>query len=207
MSSTAVLSPVRAADVRREPAVSRMRVARRTAERAANGVGSGSAEERMRVIYRIHADSLARTFLRWTYGDRQAAEDLLQETMVRAWRNLDKLDRDPVSLRPWLITVARRIAIDVSRARAARPREVLDDCLERLVEAPELFGRVHDRDAIEKALRGLSEERRAALVHVYIFDQTVPQAARSLGIPEGTLKSRLHYALRTLRAALGAEAT
>ena len=160
----------------------------------------------MRVLYQIHSEALVRSFLYWTYGDRQIAEDLMQETMLRAWRNLDKLDRDPVALRPWLMTVARRIAIDMLRAKGARPAEVADNWSEWLVEAPEPFGPVHDRRVIEAVLRELSEEQRTVLVHVYIFDKTVPQTARELDIPEGTVKSRLHYALRALRASLSTPA-
>jgi RNA polymerase sigma-70 factor (ECF subfamily) len=207
MSSMAVMTPGGAADVRRRSTMSRMQAAQRLAERASGGAGAGGAEERMRVLYQIHSDHLVRTFLYWTYGDRQIAEDLMQETMMRAWQNLDKLYRDPALVRPWLMTVARRIAIDMLRARGARPTEVSDDASEWAVslEAPEPFGRVHDRCVIDAALDGLPKEQRAALLCVYILDQTVPQAARRLGVPEGTVKSRLHYALRALRASLGTE--
>jgi RNA polymerase sigma-70 factor (ECF subfamily) len=183
-----------------------MQAAQRVAEDAAGGSGAGGAEERMRVLCQVHSESLVRTFLYWTYGDRQVAEDLMQETMLRAWRNLDKLDRDPVSLRPWLMTVARRIAIDMIRARSSRPVQVADNWSEWVVEAPESFGRVHDRSVVRQLLRELSEEQRTVLVHIHIYDRTVPQVARELGIPEGTVKSRLHYALRALRTSLEAEA-
>jgi RNA polymerase sigma-70 factor (ECF subfamily) len=206
MTLMAVERPVRAAAQRRESTISRMQAARQLAERSSSGVGAGGAEERMRVLYQVHAESLVRAFLYWTYGDRQIAEDLMQETMVRAWRNLDKLDRDPVALRPWLMTVARRIAIDMLRAKSARPTEVADNWSEWSVEAPEPFGRVHDRRVIEAVLRELSEEQRTVLVHIHILDKTVPQTARELGIPEGTVKSRLHYALRALRASLATQA-
>ena len=205
MTSMAAVSPARTATRRRESAISQMYAAQQFAERASDGTESGGAEERMRVLYQIHAESLVRAFLYWTYGDRQIAEDLMQETMMRAWRNLDKLDRDPVALRPWLMTVARRIAIDMIRARGSRPPETMDSRAAWAMEAPEPFGRVHDRGVIRAALSGLSEDQRTVLVHVYVFDQTVPQVARELGVPEGTVKSRLHYALRASRASLGTE--
>ena len=205
MTPMAVMSPTKTAERRRESTISRMQAAQRLAQDASGGAEAGGAEERMRMLYQIHSESLVRAFLYWTYGDRQSAEDLMQETMMRAWRNLDKLDRDPVSLRPWLMTVARRIAIDMIRARSSRPVQVADNWSEWAVEAPEPFGRVHDRSVIGQVLGELSEEQRTVLVHVYIFDRTVPQIARELGIPEGTVKSRLHYALRALRASVGAE--
>ncbi len=183
MTVPAVVDPVSTADSRRSAAI---------------------AQERMRVLYRIHAESLIRACQGWTCGDRHSAEDLVQETMVRAWRNLEKFDCDPAALRPWLMTVARRVSIDALRARSARAPEVLDNWwFEWVVEAPEPYCGVHDRSVIREALHALSEEHSAVLVQVYLFDQTVAQAARNLGIPQGTAKSRLHYALRAVRERLG----
>ena len=176
------------------------------AERGSDGVGSDDAQERMRVLYQVHSEALVRALLYWTSGDRQIAEDLMQETMLRAWRNLDKLDPDPASLRPWLMTVARRIAISMLRARAARPVEAAGGWSGWEGEASEPYTRVHDRGVIRAALSGLSSAQRTVLLHVYVLDRTVPQTARLLGIPEGTVKSRLHYALRELHASPGAEA-
>src|SRR5262245_53158619 len=85
-----------------------------------------SADERMDALYRAHAAPLYRFLLRITFGDSHAAEDLMQETLLRAWRNLDSLHTDVDSVRPWLFTVGRRIAIDAARARSARPVEVGD---------------------------------------------------------------------------------
>ena len=194
------------AQSRRESVISRMQASRRVAELGSDGVGSDDAQERMRVLYQIHSEALVRALLYWTSGDRQIAEDLMQETMLRAWRNLDKLDADPVSLRPWLMTVARRIAISMLRARAARPAEAAEGWSGWEGETPEPYARVHDRGVIRVALSGLSIAQRTVLVYVYILDKSVPQTARLLGIPEGTVKSRLHYALRELHTSLGAEA-
>jgi len=160
------------------------------------------ADERMRALYQAHSRSLMHHFLTWTHGDRQAAEDLMQETMLRAWRNLDTLNPNPLILRPWLVTVGRRIAIDAVRARSARPPETEPEPLERMAVAGEPFEQILDRDLLREALAGLSAGHRAVLSHVYLMDQTVPQAARELGIPEGTAKSRIHHALRALRNAL-----
>lgn len=158
-------------------------------------------EERMRLLYRTHANAVFCALLRWTSGDWQAAEDLVQETMLRAWRKLDSLDGDPVTLRPWLLTVARRVAIDAMRARAVRPPEAESDPLDEFDAPAESYDQVLDRQVLVDGLATLSPDHRAALVQVYLLDQTVPQAARSLGVPDGTVKSRLHYALREVRAA------
>jgi RNA polymerase sigma-70 factor (ECF subfamily) len=159
-------------------------------------------EQRMQALYDAHSGALFGALLRWTAGDWQAAEDLVQETMLRAWRNLDSLRGDPTTLRPWLLTVARRVAIDALRARAARPPESEVDPLERMPGPGESYEQVLNRQLVVDGLAGLSPDHRAALMHVYILDQTVPQAARSLGVPEGTVKSRVHHALKAIRATL-----
>ncbi len=81
-------------------------------------------EELMRALYREHAGPLLAYVLRLVAGDRQRAEDVVQETLIRAWKNAGRLNRATGSVRPWLVTVARRIVIDAHRSRQARPREV-----------------------------------------------------------------------------------
>src|SRR5437868_10498820 len=81
-------------------------------------------EELMRALYREHAGPLLAYVLRLVAGDRHRAEDVVQETLLRAWRNTEQLNRATGSLRPWLVTVARRIVIDGHRSRRSRPREV-----------------------------------------------------------------------------------
>jgi RNA polymerase sigma-70 factor (ECF subfamily) len=164
---------------------------------------SQSVEERMRLLYEVNGSALMRSLLGWTCGDRQTAEDLVQETMLRAWRNLDALHEDPRSVRPWLLTVSRRLAIDLLRARAARPTEVEDTSLEWMPETDEPYERILDRAVLRDALAGLTATHRVVLTHVYILQRPVRQAAQILGVPEGTVKSRTHNALRALREALG----
>jgi len=164
---------------------------------------SHSPTHRMQTIYDLHSAALLRTLLNWTYGDWQAAEDLMQETMVRAWKHLETLNADPQTLRPWLFTVARRIAIDRFRARVVRPPETEPEQLDEAVDPAEPLERLLDRTTVVGALRELSEVHRTALVQVYLMDRTVPEAAAELGVPEGTVKSRLHHGLRAARAAVG----
>lgn len=162
-------------------------------------------EERMRALYEVNSSSLLRTMLGWTRGDRQAAEDLVQETMLRAWLHLDTLHDDPQTLRPWLLTVARRLAIDSLRARASRPAEVEDEdeSLTQIAGVAEPFEQVLDREVLRVALHGLSAIHRTVLVQVYFLNQSIRQTAHILGVPEGTVKSRTHNALRALREQLG----
>ncbi len=134
-------------------------------------------------------------------GDRARAEDLVQETLVRAWRHLDVLDPSAAPVRPWLFTVAQHLAIDAHRAREARPHEVGEAALAGVSGLDEL-GAVLDRIVVVDALASLSPEHRAVIVETYYRGRTVAEAARVLGIPPGTVKSRCYYALRALKLAL-----
>ena len=97
-------------------------------------------ETTMNRLHSSHADAVFRFLLRLTLGERHLAEDLLQETMVRAWRNIDVLDIDAEEQRRWLFIVARRVAIDAARARHVRPSEVGTVDLNRLATE---IGRAH----------------------------------------------------------------
>lgn len=156
-------------------------------------------EKRMEAIYDAHSAALMHALLGWTSGDWQASEDLLQETMVRAWRSIEMLNPNPAVLRPWLMTVARRVTIDRFRARAARPPETDVAEIDGLCGHPDPYEHLLDRQVLRAVLRSLSDLHREALVQVYLLDRTVPQAAAALGVPEGTVKSRLHHALRAVR--------
>lgn len=91
---------------------------------SASASSSEPDEELMRALYREHAGPLLAYVLRLVAGDRQRAEDVVQETLIRAWKNAGQLNRATGSVRPWLVTVARRIVIDGHRSRQARPQEV-----------------------------------------------------------------------------------
>jgi RNA polymerase sigma-70 factor (ECF subfamily) len=163
--------------------------------------GFGPDEELMRALYRDHGRPLYAYVMRLVAGDRQLAEDVVQETLLRAWRNAARLDRNARSLRPWLVTVARRVVVDDHRGRLARPQEAGPDDLEQ-VPAPDDTERVLRLMTIADAMAELSEQHRAALVETYFKDRTANEAAAELGVPPGTVRSRVFYALRSLRIAL-----
>jgi RNA polymerase sigma-70 factor, ECF subfamily len=152
-------------------------------------------------LYRRYRTPLLAYVLRLTGGDRQQAEDVVQETMVRAWRQADQLDLAAPSLMPWLVTVARRIVIDQGRRRRARPTETGDQMLENVPVADtteDLLRKV----VVAEAMQALSAAHREILNETILRDRSVNQAAEALGIPVGTVKSRVYYALRALRLVL-----
>ncbi|SEK97655.1 RNA polymerase sigma-70 factor, ECF subfamily [Nonomuraea pusilla] len=152
-------------------------------------------------LYREYHRPLLAFVVRLTAGDRQWAEDVVQETMIRAWRSADRLDPDAVSLMPWLATVARRIVIDDRRRRDARPQESGDAPLASMTVPDELEGLLH-QVVVSEALKALSPAHREILHETVLRDRSVNDAARALGIPVGTVKSRVYYAVRALRVAL-----
>jgi RNA polymerase sigma-70 factor, ECF subfamily len=160
------------------------------------------ADRLMRLIYQAHVPPLFRYLLRLTQGDQQVAEDLLQETLLRAWRNIDQLVAEPSSARPWLFTVARNHAIDVIRSRQARPELGMTDAA-RVPASGDAVELLLNATAVRRALKSLTPDHRAVIVELYFRDATLAQAAQRLAIPAGTVKSRAHYALRALRGAIG----
>ena len=165
------------------------------------GRGDDAGEESLRALYDQHAPVLLAYAMRLTDGDRARAEDIVQETLVRAWRHLDRLDESAGPVRPWLFTVAQHVAIDAHRARQARPTEVGRADLTAVPGLDELE-RTLDRIVVADALDSLSQEHRAVIVETYYRGRTVAEAAHVLGIPPGTVKSRCHYALHGLKLAL-----
>ena len=152
-------------------------------------------------LYRLYRAPLMSYVLRLTAGDRQHAEDVVQETMVRAWRQADQLDLTEASLMPWLATVARRIVIDDKRRRSARPTETGDEMLENAPVA-DMTEDLLRKLVMTEALQLLSPAHREVLNETILRDRTVNAAAEALGIPVGTVKSRVYYALRALRVVL-----
>jgi RNA polymerase sigma-70 factor (ECF subfamily) len=155
----------------------------------------------MQRLHDDHAGALWGHCLRLTNYDRARAEVVCRETLLRAWRNASLLDERQGSVRAWLFTVARNIVIDESRTRRARSEVVMGDLPE-----PEATGDASDELlmtwVVADAVTRLSAEHRAVLQETYFKGRPVAEAARRLGIPEGTVKSRTHYALHALRLAL-----
>lgn len=131
-------------------------------------------------------------------GDVARAEDVVQEVFIRAWRWLDRLLAEPWGVKGWLRRVAHNIVVDTHRMKLVRPTEVELQDVDGLTHQ-DATGEVLRAIVVNDMLSSIRSEHRAVLIEVYLHDRTVPQAAEVLGIPAGTVKSRLHHALRTLR--------
>jgi len=155
----------------------------------------------MNQLHEEHALALWRFCLRLVNNDEGRAEDVVQETMLRAWRHRAVLESSPPALRAWLYTVARNIVTDEWRRQRTR-RET------SVAEVPESGTSDEAVDhmllswVVAEAITRLSADHRAVLLECYYRGQPVAEASRRLGVPEGTVKSRTHYALRALRLAL-----
>jgi len=128
-------------------------------------------------------------------GDFQAAEDVVQETMLRGWQHAGELS--PEHAGSWLHTVARNVAISTYH----RPREVPFDEITSATAGDEADG-VVDAVLIASALNSLSPDQRRVVVELFYNRRPVAEVAAMLAIPEGTARSRCFYGLRALRKAL-----
>ena len=160
--------------------------------------GRVADEAFVRALYAEHGGALLRYALHLTGGDRQRAEDLVQETIVRAWRHPEALTGQA---RPWLFAVARNLAVDSYRARQARPPETGQAALD-LLPADDDADRTLESWAVADALASLRPDHRRVIVETYYRGCSVAEAAATLGIPAGTVKSRTFYALKALKLAL-----
>jgi RNA polymerase sigma-70 factor (ECF subfamily) len=187
------------------PTAERQAVPTQPAQRA--GQRPGQRAERMdeatiRAVCQEHVPSLLGYVTRLTFGDRQAAEDVVQEALLRAWQHPEALSPERNSIRPWLFAVARNLVIDRRRARSKRPTEVSDAALASCPAAIDDLDAALTSWTVQHALAGLSPDHRSVLIEVYYRGRSVAEAAVALGVPVGTVKSRTYYALRALRWAL-----
>jgi RNA polymerase sigma-70 factor (ECF subfamily) len=154
-------------------------------------------ERDVREAYAAHAAELYGFAMR-SLGDSGLAEEAVQETFLRAWRAGDRFDPQIGSLRTWLFAILRNVVIDLGRARAVRPI-VADGGIEPSVEPLD--------DALlawqmEEAMRRIGDDHRRILIETYYRGRPYAEVAQELGVPEGTVKSRVYYGLRALRVAL-----
>ncbi len=159
--------------------------------------GGLTRERDVREAYAAHATELYGFAVR-SLGDPGLAEEAVQETFLRAWRAGDRFDPQLGSLRTWLFAILRNVVIDLGRARATRPG-VAEGGIEPSVEP---FDEALLSWQVEEALRRIGDQHRRVLVETYYRGRPYAEIAQELGVPEGTVKSRVYYGLRALRVAL-----
>ena len=142
--------------------------------------------------HRLYA--IARRILR----DGYAAEDAVQDTLVRAWRDMWGL-RDPGAFDAWLHRLLVRSCADLQRRTWKSRLDVVVGEIDSPA-GPDEVSQLVDRDALDRAFDRLTFEQRAVVVLTHYAGLTGPEVAHVLGIPVGTVASRLHYALRAMRA-------
>jgi RNA polymerase sigma factor (sigma-70 family) len=170
---------------------------------------AGGDQRAFEALVRQHADRLFSVAYR-VLRDHHRAEDALQQTLAAVWDELPRL-RDPDRFEAWTY----RLIVRTSIAQARRERRggpvvrLLQDDVDDDTSAGRArddFGSVSDRDQLERGFRELKPDQRAVLVLQYYLGLSLSEIADVLGIPPGTVASRLHYATRALRAALEADA-
>ncbi len=159
--------------------------------------GALSRERDVREAYAAHAGELYGFAVR-SLRDAGLAEEAVQETFLRAWRAGERFDPELGSLRTWLFAILRNVVIDLSRARGARPG-LAEGRAEPSVEPLEQALLAWQ---VEEAMRRIGEDHRRILLETHFKARPYAEVAAELGVPEGTVKSRVYYGLRALRVAL-----
>ncbi len=151
---------------------------------------------------RLHEEH-ASVLLNWACGrvaDKRDAEELVSETLFRAWQRYDQFDSTRGSERAWMFGIARNAAIDMHRRSKRRLRAVSDELPE--IAEPGVVDRIAEISLISDALADLSDQHRAVILEAFVHGRNTNEIAERIGIPPGTVKSRMYYGMRSLRAAL-----
>lgn len=139
-------------------------------------------DARLEALYDAHAAPVWRYVVSLT-GDHAGADDIVQETLLRAWRTPRILAQDPSTLRAWMMTVARNVVIDDARSARRRHEQPVAE-LPDVARDDEVDG-LFEAMLVEEALATLSAEHRAVIVSAYYGGRSVAQTAAVLDIPEG----------------------
>jgi len=170
-----------------------------SAPAAVEGTATPSGDGSMRVLYEEHHGPLLRYVSGLIRGDRQRAEDFVQETLVRAWLSTANQPPGWSPSRAWLMRVAHNLVIDWARRERPHTEITHEHALEQHAETVDPMSQAVQRRFMVHALSRLSHPHREVLFYVYVLGCTGSDAADALGIPPGTVKSRTHHAIRELR--------
>jgi len=174
------------------------------ARRHLGGCAGLCTEEGLSASYRAYRARLSNR-ARLVVVDPDLAEEAVQETFLRAWRSCASFDPSNGPLLNWLLVIVRNVAIDLVKARTRRPPVApgpARDSEELPVPGISHVDRLLLRDQLRHALGSLSSEQRAAVVETILRDRSYADVAADFDVPPGTMRTRVHYALRRLRVVL-----
>ncbi len=162
-------------------------------------------ERLARKLYETHGAALKR-WAQDRFGDDQLADEIVQETVLAAWRKYGQFDPNRGAERAWMFGIARNVAATryrrSQRHLRAVPSAAPADSAADLGAGEEELDRLSDRSLIVDAMRALSDDHRDVVAAAYWDGLSTKEIAVKFGVPDGTVKSRLHYALRILRTQL-----
>jgi RNA polymerase sigma-70 factor (ECF subfamily) len=162
--------------------------------------GTALEEQALAGLYTEHAGPV-RAFIRSHISDPHRVEDVLQETFLRTWRNIGRVQVAEGNPRSYLFTTARNILTDEWRAQSRRPELVHDEYHLESAPSDDTVEATLEALLISEALTRLSSEHREVIQTLYYDGLTITEAAQRLGLATGTVKSRSYYAVRSLRTA------
>jgi RNA polymerase sigma-70 factor (ECF subfamily) len=158
--------------------------------------------DELRELYRRYAGELF-GFAASALGDREQAEEVVQDVFAQLWRHAGEYDQSRASVRTWLYAIARNRIVDAHRRAAARPKRAEEeDSLDSAAEIDAALDQAVLRWQITAALARLSPAHREVIRLAHYGGLTMREIADRTGIPLGTVKSRTSYALRSLRLIL-----
>jgi RNA polymerase sigma-70 factor, ECF subfamily len=163
--------------------------------------------DNLRVLYDLHGAEIFRFCLRLV-GDRGLAEEAVQETFLKAWRARDRWEAELGSIRTWMYSIARNVSIDLLRSRSVRPQlpsafvDLTVSSSETRAAPRDAYDDVLDGWMLEEGLRRLRDDQRHAIVETYVKGRPYSEVAKELGVPDGTIRTRVFYGLKALRLAL-----
>ena len=159
-------------------------------------------DEQVREAYRAHSGELFGFACR-SLGDRDRAEEAVQECFLKAWRSRESFDPELGSERTWLFAILRNVIADLRRSATRRPTgSSLEESADRIPSTEQPFERAMLAWQVEEALRRICERHRQIVVETCLRGRPYAEVAAALGVPEGTIKSRVYYGLRAMRDAM-----